>query len=168
MYSFISLQLNWFFGSYIQLARTRILTDSPLPPHFLAKNNSCSKFSWLILPLKSFLLQPCMSANFEVPPLSIWLTQIPLKPWLGQIETYLHTGFVCSFRGLGYTVSIINQGTSLVVQWLGLFPPNAGGLGSIPDPRTRSCTWKGSCIPQLGPKDPMQPNTYIHKFLKNM
>ena len=26
----------------------------------------------------------------------------------------------------------INLGTSMVVQWLGLFVPNAGGLGSIP------------------------------------
>ena len=30
-------------------------------------------------------------------------------------------------------------GTSLVVQWLRLRAPNAGGLGSIPDQGTRSC-----------------------------
>ena len=30
------------------------------------------------------------------------------------------------------------EGTSLVIQWLGLHTPNAGGLGSIPGQRTRS------------------------------
>ena len=31
-----------------------------------------------------------------------------------------------------------NQGTSLVVQWLRLCAPNAGGLGSIPGQENRS------------------------------
>ena len=35
------------------------------------------------------------------------------------------------------------SGTSLVVQWLRLHAPNAGGLGSIPGQGTRSC------MPQL-------------------
>ena len=34
------------------------------------------------------------------------------------------------------------QGTSLVVQWLRLCAPNAGGPGSIPGQGTRSCTWQ--------------------------
>ena len=40
-------------------------------------------------------------------------------------------------------------GTSLVVQWLGLHAPNAGGLGSIPGQGTRShmhaTTKKSAC-----------------------
>ena len=44
------------------------------------------------------------------------------------------------------------QGTSLVVQWLRLCAPNAGGLGSIPDWETRSCiTQLGARMLQLRP-----------------
>ena len=35
-------------------------------------------------------------------------------------------------------IKMIHQGTSLVVQWLGLHAPNAGGPGSIPGQGTRS------------------------------
>ena len=42
-----------------------------------------------------------------------------------------------------YTERYHPSGTSLVVQWLRLCTPNAGGLGSIPGGGTRSC------IPQL-------------------
>ena len=37
-----------------------------------------------------------------------------------------------------YKKYIFDLGTSLVVQWLGLHAPNAGGLTSIPDQETRS------------------------------
>ena len=39
-----------------------------------------------------------------------------------------------------------NEGTSLMVQWLRLHAPNAGGLGSIPGQETRSL------MPQLRPR----------------
>ena len=40
--------------------------------------------------------------------------------------------------------------TDLVVQWLRLHAPNAGGLGSIPDQGTRSHILAlRTCIPQL-------------------
>ena len=44
------------------------------------------------------------------------------------------------------------SGTSLVVQWLRLHAPNAGGPGSIPGQGTRSR------IPQLKKKDPGSRN----------
>ena len=45
---------------------------------------------------------------------------------------------------------IFHLGTSLVVQWLRLHAPNAEGLGSIPDPGTRSpMPQLRACVPQL-------------------
>ena len=43
--------------------------------------------------------------------------------------------------------------TSLVVQWLRLLAPNAGGLSSVPGQGTRSCMLqlKRSCVLQLRP-----------------
>ena len=38
----------------------------------------------------------------------------------------------------GYLNKLRSGGTSLVVQWLRLHAPNAGGLGSIPGQGTRS------------------------------
>ena len=40
--------------------------------------------------------------------------------------------------GLGQGSRMRISGTSLVVQWLRLHAPNAGGLGSMPDQETRS------------------------------
>ena len=48
-----------------------------------------------------------------------------------------------------------DQGTSLVVQWVRLLTPNAGGLGSIPGRGTRShmhAATKSSCT---ATKDPV-------------
>ena len=45
------------------------------------------------------------------------------------------------------------QGTSLVVQWLSLHAPNAGGLGLIPSQGTRSHVLKLNLV---------QPNKYIY------
>ena len=40
---------------------------------------------------------------------------------------------------LVFTIKEGKSGTSLVVQWLRLHAPNAGGLGLIPGQVTRSC-----------------------------
>ena len=37
------------------------------------------------------------------------------------------------------SLRFLRLGTSLVVQWVRLHAPNAGGLGSIPGQGTRSC-----------------------------
>ena len=72
-----------------------------------------------------------------------------------------------------YLFKIIFLGSSLLVQWLRLYPPNAGGLGIVPGQGTRSH------MPQL--KDPsclkkilhvttqthsVQPNKYICRYFK--
>ena len=45
---------------------------------------------------------------------------------------------------------MIDLGTSLVVQWLRLCAPNAGGPGSIPSQETRSHVLQVRvCMPQL-------------------
>ena len=48
---------------------------------------------------------------------------------------------------------IFSQGTSLVVQWIRLRAPNAGGRGSIPGQRTRSRMLQLK-IPHAATKDP--------------
>ena len=53
------------------------------------------------------------------------------------------------------TVSIISiKGTSLVVQWVRLHTPNAGGLGSIPGRGTRSHMDVATKSPHAATKDP--------------
>ena len=44
-----------------------------------------------------------------------------------------------------FIIKIINKGTSLAVQWLGLRASNAGGAGSIPGGATKipQATWHG-------------------------
>ena len=58
-----------------------------------------------------------------------------------------------------------NIGTSLVVQWLRLQGPNAGGPGSIPGEGTRSHTSRLK-DPQCHNSDPAQPNKQISNFYK--
>ena len=53
--------------------------------------------------------------------------------------------------------SEIYPGTSLVVQWLRLKAPNAGGLSSIPGQGTRS-RMPQLKIPHASTKDQAQPN----------
>ena len=56
------------------------------------------------------------------------------------------------------------EGTSLVVKWLRLHAPNAGGLGSSPGQGTRSCILQPRAHmlqlkePACRNKDPAQPN----------
>ena len=51
---------------------------------------------------------------------------------------YLHMVKRENKLGLSSSYQNIHPGTSLVVQWLRLHAPNAGGLGSIPGQGTRS------------------------------
>ena len=55
------------------------------------------------------------------------------------ILLYLHVVERENKLGLSSSCQNIHPGTSLVVQWLRLHAPNAGGLGSIPGQGTRSC-----------------------------
>ena len=56
------------------------------------------------------------------------------------IEEYFLVKYVveCPSDGIGLMCFLESVGTSLVVQWLRLCAPNAGGLGLIPGQRTRS------------------------------
>ena len=57
-----------------------------------------------------------------------------------------------------------HSGTSLVVQWLRLCPPNAGSPGSIPGRGTRSCTLKlRARVPQRRPITAKYINKYFKK-----
>ena len=56
------------------------------------------------------------------------------------------------------------RGTSLVVQWLRLHAPNAGGLCSIPCQGTRSHMLKLK-VPHNRNEDPMQTNKYFEKII---
>ena len=49
-------------------------------------------------------------------------------------------------------------GTSLVVQWLRLHAPNAGGPGSIPDQGTRSHMHAATKSSQVATKEPWSRN----------
>ena len=65
---------------------------------------------------------------------------------------------------LFYTVNTTNdknmfQGTSLVVQWVRLHAPNAGGPGSIPGQEMRS-----ACMPQL--RSPHAATKSLHATTK--
>ena len=51
-------------------------------------------------------------------------------PWCEQSKLRTQTAHLCAFAH-------IRSGTSLVVQWLRLRAPSAGGLGSIPRQGTR-------------------------------
>ena len=56
-----------------------------------------------------------------------------------------------------YNMIEVCENVCVLAQWLRLYAPKAGGLGSIPDQGARSC------IPQLkdhtcGSEDPAQPN----------
>ena len=60
------------------------------------------------------------------------------------------TGFRVKSNKLNITLHKGKSGTSLLVQWLRLHAPNAGGSGSIPDQGTRSYTPQlRSFMPQL-------------------
>ena len=52
----------------------------------------------------------------------------------GSVPSFWELGNLC----LELTIKRRHLGTSLVVQWLRLHTPNAGGLGSIPGQGTRS------------------------------
>ena len=83
-------------------------------------------------------------------------------------HTAWHVGSQFPDQGLnpGHGSESLESGTSLVVRWLRLQSPNAGGPGSIPGlgtrshmpqlrvcmPQRRSSTWqRRSCVPQLRP-----------------
>ena len=51
------------------------------------------------------------------------------------------------------------RGTSLVVQWLRLLTPNAGGLGLIPGQETRYC------VSQLRPNTAKKINIFLKKLI---
>ena len=51
-------------------------------------------------------------------------------------------------------LSEVSQGTSLVVQWVRLHAPNAGGPGLIPGQRTRSCRHAATNSPRAATKSP--------------
>ena len=61
-----------------------------------------------------------------------------------------------------FSIKVLFLGTSLVVYWLGLRAPKAGGLGPITGQGTRSHR------PQLRPCTDKQMNKYINFFFKEM
>ena len=61
-------------------------------------------------------------------------------------------GTSCRQRDLAKKTKKGNTGTSLVVQWLRLHAPSAGGMGFVPGQETRSQMLQlRVCMPQLRP-----------------
>ena len=53
---------------------------------------------------------------------------------------------------------MLDLGTSLVAQWIGLCAPNAGGLGLIPGQGTRSCMHAATKSSHATTKEPVSRN----------
>ena len=108
----------------------------------------------VLVPLPEPLSQGGINEHMPAPP---WPTGSPTF----QTDTHVHT---CTFlpaispppgithipKGLRLSLNTHWMGTSLVVQWLRLHAPNAGGPDSIPGQGTRShMAQLRVCMPQL-------------------
>ena len=111
-------------------------------------------FFWLHCEDSSFLIRDWTQATAKIVP-----TLTPGPPGSSQ-HLFILKSFGEAMRLASLTYSCIYlykciEGTSLVVQWLRLWAPNAGGLCSIPSRGTRSR------MPQLRPGAAKKVNNFF-------
>ena len=98
-----------------------------------------------------------MIYNYPLVTVGDWFQDLPPIPKFADAEVPQWGFCICGTQGYGgfivyllTTTNKKNPRTSLVVQWLRLCPPNAGGLGSFPGRETRSHMLQlRVCMPQL-------------------